>query len=183
MYRRTSWKRQGQKQYVWRCITRLTKSDEKCSARTITEIQLQSMIVEAINKVLTNRERAVKILKTNISEVFENIHTEKIENLQKEIEKYQTLLMKRTVSQKDYTEITDKLYALRNEYDDAVSENNDIEKTKSAIKEMIDYLNEQTDFLIEYDDRLVRKLIDKIIIFDDYINVVFKSGIDMDIRG
>ena len=34
----------------------------------------------------------------------------------------------------------------------------------------------------EYDDALVRKLIERITVYDDYHTVEFKSGIEIDVR-
>lgn len=50
------------------------------------------------------------------------------------------------------------------------------------IAEMTDFLNEQSAKLEEYDEQLVRRLIEKVTIHDDRIEVEFKSGVEIDIE-
>ncbi len=47
---------------------------------------------------------------------------------------------------------------------------------------MRDYLENQIDVIEEYDDSLVRRMIEKITFFDDYFTFEFKSGVSIDIR-
>lgn len=43
------------------------------------------------------------------------------------------------------------------------------------------FLNEQDGLLEEYDERLVRMLIDKVTVFDDKLTVEFKSGAEIEV--
>ena len=47
---------------------------------------------------------------------------------------------------------------------------------------MTDFLNTQTGDITEFDDKLVRKLIEKVTVFDDKLTVEFKSGVEIDIE-
>ena len=47
---------------------------------------------------------------------------------------------------------------------------------------MTDFLNEQSCQLEEYDEQLVRRLIEKVTVHDDRIEVEFKSGVEIDIE-
>ncbi|HBG7968844.1 TPA: integrase [Clostridioides difficile] len=47
---------------------------------------------------------------------------------------------------------------------------------------MTDFLNEQSCELEEYDEQLVRRLIEKVTVFDDKLTVEFKSGVEIDIE-
>ena len=46
---------------------------------------------------------------------------------------------------------------------------------------MADFLNDQPYELEEYDEQLVRRLIEKITVYDDKLTVEFKSGVEIDI--
>jgi site-specific DNA recombinase len=46
---------------------------------------------------------------------------------------------------------------------------------------MTDYLNEQTCELEEYNEQLVRRLIENLTVHDDRIEVEFKSGLSVDV--
>ena len=47
---------------------------------------------------------------------------------------------------------------------------------RDRIAKMTDFLNTQTSDIAEFDDKLVRKLVEKAIVYDDRIVVEFKSG-------
>ena len=54
---------------------------------------------------------------------------------------------------------------------------------KERIQEMIKYLKSQPKRVTVYDEQLVRKLIEKITVYDDRLDFLFKSGIQIEIRG
>lgn len=47
---------------------------------------------------------------------------------------------------------------------------------------MKDFLENQTDRISEYDEQLVRKMIEKITIYDDKFVIEFKSGTSLGVR-
>ena len=183
MYRRTHWNNHGKKQIVWRCVTRLNAPGVECPARTLVEVQLQNLVLEAINKVLGGKQRAIKVLEANISDVVGNAHNEELERIKKQIEKQQTLLVKMTAASEDYSKVVDKIYALQNEQKQAMAESVNCNAGKERIEEMIAYLKSQPKRVTAYDEQLVRKLIEKITVYDDRVDFLFKSGLQIEIKG
>ena len=183
MYRRTHWNNHGKKQIVWRCVTRLNVPGVECPARTLSEIQLQNLVLEAINKVLGGKQRAIKVLETNISEVVGNTHSEELERIKQQIEKQQTLLVKMTAASEDYSKVVDKIYALQREQEEAMAANVNYKAGKERIQEMIEYLKSKPKRVTVYDEQLVRKLIEKITVYDDHLDFLFKSGIQIEMKG
>lgn len=47
---------------------------------------------------------------------------------------------------------------------------------------MTDFLNEQSYELEEYDEQLVRRLIEKVTVFEEKVNIEFKSGVEVDVE-
>lgn len=47
---------------------------------------------------------------------------------------------------------------------------------------MTDFLNEQSCELEEYDEQLVRRLIEKVTVFDEKMTIEFKSGVTIEGR-
>lgn len=43
------------------------------------------------------------------------------------------------------------------------------------------FLEEQKDIPIEYDEQLVRRLVEKVTVFDEKIAVKFKSGVEIEV--
>ncbi len=183
MYRRTHWNIHGRKQIVWRCITRLDAPGVECSARTLTEVQLQNLVLEAINKVLGGKQRAIKVLETNISTALGDVQTEELEKIEKKLTHQQNLLMKLTATTEDYSKVVDKVLVLKEERDEALSHTVNNDAQKERMREMVEYLSSQADRVTEYDEQMVRKLIEKITVYDDHLEFLFKSGIQIEIKG
>ena len=52
----------------------------------------------------------------------------------------------------------------------------------NRIKELQDFISGQETDITEFDEALVKKLIEKITVFEDHFTVEFKSGINVDIE-
>lgn len=70
---------------------------------------------------------------------------------------------------------------LRDEKQALQNEQASRQELKKRIDEMTDFLNEQSCELEEYDEQLVRRLIEKVTVFNDKLIVEFKSGVEIDI--
>ena len=53
---------------------------------------------------------------------------------------------------------------------------------QKRISEMQQFLAEQQQDITEYDEQLVRRLIEKITVYDERVTVEFKSGTSVDVR-
>jgi site-specific DNA recombinase len=49
--------------------------------------------------------------------------------------------------------------------------------------DMSTFLKKQSTALTEYDEQLVRRLIEKVTVFEDMFTVEFKSGLTVDVGG
>lgn len=63
LYRRCTWSRNGQKQIVWRCVSRLDYGKKYCKVSpTMEETSLQQAIMGAINSVMSPKDELVQQL-------------------------------------------------------------------------------------------------------------------------
>lgn len=85
-------------------------------------------------------------------------------------------------AKKDYESIAVKSDRLREEKQSIMVEDAEREDTRQHVQEMMAYLREQPVEVIEYDEQLVRRLVEKIMVFDEKFVVEFKAGISLDTR-
>lgn len=71
---------------------------------------------------------------------------------------------------------------LRNEKENILLTMAEEKNEQSRLKELEEFLNNQEIEIESYDEELVRKLIDKIVVYDEKLKVVYKSGIEIDIN-
>ena len=89
-------------------------------------------------------------------------------------------LLKVANAKKDYTDLADRVEELRNEKENILLTMAEEKNEQSRLKELEEFLNNQE--IESYDEELVRKLVEKIVIYEEKLKVIFKSGIEIDIN-
>jgi site-specific DNA recombinase len=128
-----------------------------CTASTILEDTLKEKIVEAINVAVSGKNSFLAILKKNIETVL-------------------------SVDKEAYDNIVNEIYRLRDLRQETLSRNALRQDKRDRIAEMTDFLNTQTSDIAEFDDKLVRKLVEKATVYDDRLVVEFKSGLEIEVK-
>ena len=182
IYRRIAWNNRGKKYAVWRCCTRVTHGPEVCEARTIREDDLQEAVVEAINQLISESSELNEIIKENIEKAITGYGSSGIEEIDKEMLKVQEELLKVANAKKDYTDLAKRVEELRNEKEKILLDLAEEKNEQSRIKELEEFLDNQELEIESYDEELVRKLIEKIVVYDEKLKVVFKSGLEVEIE-
>ncbi len=83
---------------------------------------------------------------------------------------------------KPYDDIADAIDGLRDQKQKVLIEKAEQEGQKLRIQEMTDFLSGMDQKLIEYDEQMVRKYIERITVYDTYYEVAFKAGIKVEIE-
>lgn len=91
-------------------------------------------------------------------------------------------LLKVANAKKDYTDLADRVEELRNEKEKILLEMAEEKNEQSRLKELEEFLDNQELEIENYDEELVRKLIEKILVYDEKLEVVFKSGLEVEIE-
>ena len=184
LYRRIHWYNRGKKSIVWRCISRLesTSAKEPCRNRTVNETVLQNVSIKAVNRVLEDKDHFTNALQQNIAAAVRQTDTLSPEGIQKRLEELQIELIKRANNQDDYKAITDEIFRLRAQKKQSESESTLQAETLSRIRELQKFIAAQPNKLTEFDETLVKRLIQKITVYADKFTVEFKSGVSVDIN-
>jgi site-specific DNA recombinase len=183
IYRRVHWNNRGYKSIVWRCVSRLEEKGSECTAPTINEETLQTAVVKAINELLANKEPFLQALQKNIATILNEENDNATNDIDSKLEELQQQLLIQAKSKNDYEDVADEIYHLRELKQNALVENAEREGKRQRIAEMTDFFNEQSCELEEYDEQLVRRLIEKVTVFHDKFAVEFKSGVEIDVEG
>lgn len=102
-------------------------------------------------------------------------------DIDKRLEELQTELLKLASSKADYEDVADEIYQLRDQKQELQVENANRDELKKRMADMSEFLKKQPTALTEYDEQLVRRLIEKVTIYEDKFTVEFKSGVTVDI--
>ena len=182
IYRRIAWNNRGKHSIVWRCVNRVEHGPDCCDAPTVQETELQTAVVKAMNLVLGGKDDMLAALEENIAMVLALEDDTSLESIDAKLEEQQQELLKRANARQDYEDLADEIDRLRELKQNAMVESSEREGLKQRIAEMKQFLAEQTEQIEEYDETLVRRMIEKITVYEDKFTVEFKSGTRVDVE-
>ncbi|HOU96858.1 MAG TPA: recombinase family protein [Bacteroidales bacterium] len=195
-YRRQVWSKYGQKTAVWRCENRLKNGTRNCKhSPTFKEDILHEAIMTAINSVVENRGEFIGAFRENVIRVIgsystKNVTTEydgQIEKLQSEmLALIEENARKGSITEdfdEQYHRIAEQINDLKQKKLELVREQKMAANFQKRLEEMDACLKKTTLEVREFDNDLVRRLLQSVkAVKDDLIEIQFKSGIVMNQR-
>lgn len=165
-YRRQISRKSGKEKVVWRCENRLRNGIRYCRhSPTLEEGLLHGIILKAINRMADQIQTGASV----IEEIFE-IQTEVIpKQVQKDspnLSAFESIYSNIAYNLEDYKKM--EIHIIEEQ----------LEQNKVRYIEIQDIVGKRSFFLNEYNEQLVRKIVEKINVTNDFqIEVVFKTGI------
>ncbi|HZK00503.1 MAG TPA: recombinase family protein [Tissierellaceae bacterium] len=194
-YRRQVWSKYGQKSAVWRCENRLkngTKANCKHSP-TLKEELLHDAIMKAINSVVEDtggfigafRENVIRVIGGYSTKEIPTEYDEDIELLQKEmlelIEENAKLGAVAEDFDDEYKRISEEINQLKEAKSRLVKERKQADRYKERLDEMESTIKTVRPQVREFDEDLVRRLINTIRVNRrEILEIQFESGIVME---
>ena len=192
-YRRCTWTAHGEKRIVWRCVKRLDYGKKYChNSPTLEESRIQAAIVNAIQKFAQQDPQLLKTLKSHIERGINDAVREddsldiqlRLAAVEKEINELFNTISVDTIESFDEKK-AEELLSEKNKLQaesDRLAELNRKDKNKQSrsdeITELLDGIKNRT---MEYDDRLVRQIIEAIIVESkEKIKVIFIGGYEIE---
>lgn len=178
LYRRVAWnsKERGQSYVNWRCANRIENGPSICNADTISERELQNAVVRAINKTLGGKDIMLEKLKKNVESVLLEDKCITTEYIDSRLIELQEELVKAVGNQDKIDKIAEEIDDLHSKKSALLLKAAERDTLMDRIEEMRTFLEQQTSRITEYDEQLVRRMIEKIIVFPDKLEFTFKSG-------
>jgi len=182
IYRRVHWNNRSKKSVVWRCVNRLEEKGSDCGSPTIPEEDLQNAVTRAINRVVADRDGFIATLQQNIETVLSEQFDKDTDYIDAKLDELQNELLRLANSKADYEKVAEEIHRLRELRQDTVAHNAERQTQRQRIAEMTEFLQGQSGVLIEYDDKLVRRLVERVTVYEDRLMVEFKSGVEIEIQ-
>ncbi|MDE5753783.1 MAG: recombinase family protein, partial [Oscillospiraceae bacterium] len=191
-YRRVTWNVHGKKRIVWRCISRLDHGNRYCkNSPSIHEEPLHRAIVNAINTYYDCQEDIKKILKKNVDIVLHQTEHDEISAIEKrlsEIDKARTdmigLIVGGTFGEDaldaEFRKLFDEEQQLCAKLTTLKAQNQNLKNTENDMVELEEKIDTAEFSMKEFDNVLVRKLLECVRVVDqNHIQVIFKGGYEI----
>lgn len=184
LFQRVTYKGRVKKYISWKCATRQESGARDCKAEMISEERLQNTVIRAINKVLGGKRDVLDKLRKNVSDVIIGEDGETEEAIDDRIQLLKSNLVKAVGNREKISNLSAQVDELRAKKQQLFGKNVKLEavKQRANISVMEDFIQRQVTRITEFDETLVRRLIEKITIYDDKFVFVFKSGLKLDLK-
>jgi len=181
IYRRVYWNIRGRKEFVWRCVTRIEQGPETCKNRTVKEGDLYDAVMTAINRLLAGGDNMIRTLEENIHAVIGDTTEYKISEINSLLEEKQKEVIKLANKGQDYEHLAEEIDELRDKRQTLLVEDASLSGENERINELIEFIRKNKFRTLEYDDKLVRKIIQNVTVYEEHFVISFKSGIEMEV--
>ena len=183
MFRRIHWNNRGCKSIVWRCISRLEPTGQECHARTVNETVLENVVVQAISTLLGDKSTYQAQLQQNIAKVIRSAQQNTADGIDKKLQSLQKELLKKANNKEAYDEIADEIFKLQEQREKCTVDTAARDAQIARINELQDFIRQQPAHLEAFDEALVKRWLERIIVWEDHFTVELKSGLKIDIEG
>ncbi len=180
-FHRIHWNNRGKKSVVWRCATRL-HDKEKCHARTVGEELLQTAFLDAINEMVDNSQEYLARLKENLETAIHMSNPLSAEALAAKMTRLQQELLDRTARRENYDDVAEEILRLRELQGQTAMDETAKAEHKKRIRELRKFIRSQPSEITDFDETLVKKLLEKVTVHEDYLEFRFKSGVMVSIE-
>ena len=120
-------------------------------------------------------------LQLNIAAVIRASQATAIDSIDEKLMALQQELIQKANIKEDYDEIADEIFRLRELRQKTTVDTAARDEQIKRINDLQDYITQQTTYLTEFDETLVRRWVKQITIWDDCITVELKSGVSIDV--
>ena len=133
-------------------------------------------------KTLCDKDSFLITLRDNIAAVISRECDKDLADIDKRLEELQTELLKLATSNADYDKVGEEIHHLRDQKQKLLLESANRDELKKRMTDMSTFLKKQSTALSKYDEQLVRRLIEKVTVYEDKFTVEFKSGLTVDVN-
>ena len=141
------------------------------------------MVVQAINTLLGDKSTYQAQLQQNIANVIRSAQQKTADGTDERLQELQKELLKKANNKEAYDKIADEIFKLREQREKCTVDTATRDAQIARINELQDFIKQQPAQLEAFDEALVKRWLERIIVWDDHFTVELKSGLKIEIEG
>jgi len=149
----------------------------------VNENILERVAIGAINQVLCQKDDFLQTLQANIAAAVCQGDTPSPDVIDARLRELQKELLEKANQNDDYDAIAEEIFRLRDMRKQSEVDSVIRDEQMKQLNELQDFIKAQPTDLAEFDEALVKRLIEKITVYEDKFTVNIKSGLTVDIEG
>lgn len=143
---------------------------------------LISAFLDALNEMVGNSDAYLERLKANLETAINAANPESAAALAARMTELQQELINRTERRENDDDITEEILLLRELQAQADMDSTAKSEHKKRIRELRRFIERQKNEVLVFDESLVKKLLEKVTVYDDYLEFRFKSGVTVSVE-
>ena len=136
-----------------------------------------------INTLLGDKSTYQAQLQQNIAKVIRSAQQNTTDEINERRQELQKELLKKANNKEAYDEIADEIFKLREQREKCTVDTAARDAQIARINELQDFIKQQPAHLEAFDEALVKRWLERIIVWKDHFTVELKSGLKIDIEG
>ena len=178
------WFLKGENVPVWRCVSRLEKkkSGIDCPARTIFEKDMHAAVVTALNQMIEQKDELLPGMRMAVEMALAQSNGPRVAEIDARLEALQKDLLKKANAKQGFEDLADEIDELREEKQALLLEDANRTAMKQRLEELEAFLDERQEPVTDYDEGMVRRLIERITVFEDHLEFEFKCGLETEVQ-
>ncbi len=191
LYRRCVWTKRGEKFAVWRCASRVDYGTKYChSSPTLREDSLQAAILAAVNDAMSQREVLVERIAGAMRAELASLPGEclRLSDIERQLDglnqEFQVLFKQTSGADymsraEDFKRISDEMSTLKEKRVLLRERQNSDSAVNRRIQDAVDILNSGSPEITEWDESMIRQLVDTVTVLSaNKIRVYFRGGME-----
>ena len=132
--------------------------------------------------MLGNSDEYLKKLKSNLKTTINLANPESSEALAERMRQLQQELIDRTESGMNYDDLAEEILHLREVQEQTVMDDAAKAAHRERIQELLNFINSKPRTITEFDEALVRKLLESVKVCEFFLEFRFKSGVTVSVE-
>ena len=143
---------------------------------------LHEVVVRAVNELIRSSASFLPALQASIKRCLSDSNSDAVTEIDVRLLKLQQELLKLANAKQNYDTLADEIGELRAKKEELLLQEANKDGLRQRMADMVDYLKTEPEEITEYSEILVRRMIEKITVYDNHFVVEFKSGIEITIN-
>ena len=157
-------------------------SEIDCPARTVKEETLHQAVMDAVGRIFQLDQIFFEKYRKSVETAFGANGELEIRQIEEALIEKQKELLTLPPGDARYDLIADEIYELREKKRQSLMNTASRQAGIQKVDDLMTYTKERKGAVTEYDDTIVRTLLEKVIVFDDHFKVIFKAGMEVEVK-
>ena len=139
--------------------------------------------MQAINETFCQNDAFMSVLESNAKTIMGIDSGLSLKALDEKIASLQRKLVEKVNHRENYDDLAEQIQRLQAEKAQRESDGAAKKRNAQAVRDLQEFIRSQGKEITEFDEKLVRRLVERINVSDETITVTFKSGQSVEIKG